>query len=183
MDKKEKRIGSLLITLRAVAVFLILAGILAVIYWFGYDSYRDVAEWSVPGSRETLIMDGETYTLSGVIGKKGLTAKKYPVGDLLGEVKDDGVPEITVPETEAPTEEPEEDITSETVSEEITSEETEEPTETYAELPDEIVSFVKGDHAYLVYCVDKMDGFILVLVPDGNYYLYYGEDAENPLAS
>ena len=49
-------------------------------------------------------------------------------------------------------------------------------TETYEELPEEVVSFVKGDHAYLVYAVDKEEGKILILYPDGKYYLYCLEE-------
>ena len=157
-----------LLALRAVIAFILLGALVAVLYWVGYDAYPDVAEWREPGYRDAVIMDGQTYRLEG-----RANTNKYPLGDLLGEVKDDGVAEITEAATEAPTEEDLEDVTD--VPElDTVPEETE--TETYEELPEEVVSFMKGDHAYLVYAVDKEEGKILILYPDGKYYLYCLEE-------
>ena len=176
METNKKKSRPALLALRAVIAFLLLGALVAVLYWVGYDSYRDVAEWSEPGYRDAVVMDGQTYRLNG-----RANTGKYPLGKLLGEVKDDGVDEIT----EAPTEEPTEDfedvtdaLESDTVPEET---ETETETETYKELPSEVVSFMKGDHAYLVYSVEKQEGKILILYPDGKYYLYVLEDVEIPV--
>ena len=157
-----------LLALRAVIAFILLGALVAVLYWVGYDAYPDVAEWRELGYRDAVIMDGEIYRLEG-----RANTNKYPLGDLLGEAKDDGVAEITEAATEAPTEEDLEDVTDAPELDTV-PEETE--TETYEELPEEVVSFVKGDHAYLVYAVDKEEGKILILYPDGKYYLYCLEE-------
>lgn len=171
MKEKEKKSRPALLILRAVAAFVLLGALVALLYWWGYDSYRDVAEWSVPGYRDAVIMDGKTYLQEG-----RANTNKYPLGDLLGEVKDDGVDVITEVASEAPTEDLVEDTDESLLDTE--PEETESETETYEELPSEVVSFVKGDHAYLVYAVEKKEDMILILFPDGKYYLYVLETPE-----
>ena len=166
MGTEKNKSRPALLALRAVIAFLLLGALIAVLYWVGYDAYPDVAEWSEPGYRDVLIMDGETYRLDG-----RANTTKYPLGELLGEVKDDGVPEVTETETEAPTEEEPEDVTDDLLMDTV-PEVTEEETPTYEELPAEVVSFMKGDHAYLVYSVDKQEDKLLVYYPDGKYYLY-----------
>ena len=172
MEEKNKKNKRALLTLRAVIIFAVLAAVIAVIYWAGYDAYPDVARWSEPGYRDALIMDGKTYRLDGVT-----STKKYPLKDLLGEVEDDGVDEITEAPTEAPTEDPADQPDDPIVD--TVPEETEPETETYDTLPDEVVSVWKGDHAYLVYSVEKEEDRILVLFPDGKYYLYILAEEES----
>ena len=172
METTSKKNRRALLTLRAVIIFAVLAAVIAVIYWVGYDAYPDVAQWSEPGYRDALVMDGKTYRLDGVT-----SIKKYPIQDLLGEVEDDGVDEITEASTEAPTDHPTDKPDDPIVD--TVPEETESESETYDTLPDEVVSFWKGDHAYLVYSVEKEEDRILVLFPDGKYYLYILADEES----
>ena len=167
-----------LFALRAVIAFVLLGILLGVLYWWGFHSYPTVAEWAEPGSHEAFVYDGVTYHRSGVIGKRGLTLKKYPIDEILGKVKDDGVPLTTAPETTAETaEETEEPDPLET--------ETAEETET---LPESVVPpagaglFTDKDHAYILYSVKDKSEYLLVLEADGEYYLYYREGAKDPLA-
>lgn len=168
---------SALFVLRAVIAFVLLGVLLAVLYWWGYGSYRDVAEWVEPGDHSAFVYQGETYYLSGVIGKRGLTLKKYAIDQIVGQVRDDGTPVITEPATlpEAETEE------------EIDPLDTEfrEETET---LPESVIPpagaelFEDKKHAYILYSVKDMEDFLLLLDADGEYYLYYREGATDPLA-
>ena len=172
---KETKQRSALLALRAVIAFLLLGVLLGVLYLWGYRSYPTVAEWAEPGNHDALIYDGETYYRSGVIGKKGLTLKKYPIEDILGRVKDDGVP-VTEPETteEAMTVPPPYPQETETFEEES--------------LPESVATppgaglFTRKDHAYILYSVEEKPEFLLVLEADGEYYLYYREGTHNPLA-
>ena len=90
---------SALFILRAVIAFVLLGALLAVLYWWGYGSYRDVAEWVEPGDHSSFVYQDEIYYLSGVIGKRGLTLKKYAIDKIVGQVKDDGTPVMTEPAT------------------------------------------------------------------------------------
>ena len=42
--------------------------------------------------------------------------------------------------------------------------------------------FEDKKHAYILYSVKDMEDFLLLLDADGEYYLYYREGAQNPLA-
>lgn len=151
-------------TLRAILAFLLLGLLLAVLYHFAFGAYRTVAEWGEPGNHDTLIYEGDTYTLVGVLGKKGLTEKKYPIDKIVGQVRDDGLPKLT----EAPTEAPEEPLETEE------GEETEPETEAVTVIPPKGAEFFESqrDHAYILYSVEDKDDYLLVLEPDGQYYLY-----------
>ena len=100
-ETKQKRA---LFALRAIIAFVLLGVLLAILYWWGFHSYRDVAEWVEPGNHDAFVYEGETYYLSGVIGKRGLTLKKYPIDKIVGQIKDDGTPVTTEPVTTETTE-------------------------------------------------------------------------------
>ena len=51
---------SLCLILRAVGAFALLGLLLVVLYWWGFHSYPDVAEWVQPGSHEAFIYEGES---------------------------------------------------------------------------------------------------------------------------
>ncbi len=174
---KETKQKPALFALRAVIAFVLLGGLLAVLYWWGFNSYRDVAEWGEPGNHEAFVYNGETYYRSGVIGKRGLTLKKYPIDKILGQVKDDETPvvtePVTVPETE--TEEETDPLDTEFLEE----------IETLPEsvIPPAGAEFFEGKgHAYILYSVKDNEDFLLLLEADGEYYLYYREGAKDPLA-
>lgn len=178
---KEKRA---LFALRAVIAFVLLGMLLAVLYWWGFNSYRDVAEWVTPGDHSAFVYDGETYYLSGVIGKRGLTLKKYPIDKIVGQVKDDGVPVITEPVTTAEPETEEPLSPDETYEEDL---ETEAAVETETAIESVVPPFgadlfEEKDHAYVLYSVKDNDDFLLLLGEDGQYYLYYREGVKDPLA-
>ena len=169
---------SLILILRAVCAFVLLGALIALLYWWGYDSYPDVSKWVEPGNHDALIYNGETYYLSGQIGKKGLTKSKYPIDQVLGQVKDDGVPVTTEPVTTAEAETEEEPWPEET--------EFEEETETELESvvpPAGAGLFSNSKHAYILYSVEKNEQYLILLEADGQYYLYYNEAVSNPLAS
>ena len=179
---KQKRA---LFALRAAIAFVLLGMLLAVLYWWGFNSYRDVAEWVTPGDHSAFVYDGETYYLSGVIGKRGLTLKKYPIDKIVGQVKDDGVPVITEPVTTAESETEEPLSPDETYEEDL---ETEAAVETETAIESVVPPFGAGlfaekDHAYVLYSVEDNDDFLLLLGDDGQYYLYYREGVKDPLAS
>ncbi len=179
---KQKRA---LFALRAVIAFLLLGMLLAVLYWWGFNSYRDVAEWVTPGDHSAFVYQDETYYLSGVIGKRGLTLKKYPIDKIVGQVKDDGIPVITEPVT---TVEPE---TDEPLPPDETYEGEDYETEAVAETETAIESvvppfganlFEEKEYAYVLYSVEDQPDFLLLLGEDGEYYLYYREGVRDPLA-
>ena len=179
---KQKRA---LFALRAVIAFVILGILLAVLYWWGFRSYPDVAEWVTPGDHSAFVYQDETYYLSGVIGKRGLTLKKYPIDKMIGQVKDDGVPVTTEPVT---TVEPETDAPlppDETDEWEDYETEPTEETETAIESvvpPFGADLFEDKEHAYVLYSVEDESDFLLLLGEDGEYYLYYREGVRDPLA-
>lgn len=166
-----------LFALRAVIAFVLLGVLLAMLYWWGYGSYGNVAEWVEPGDHSAFVYQDETYYLSGVIGKRGLTLKKYAIDKIVGQVKDDGIPPVTEPATlpETETEEEPDPIDTE-FWEEIET------------LPESVIPpagaelFEDKKHAYVLYSVKDYGEFLLLLDADGEYYLYYREGAKDPLA-
>ena len=152
-------------TLRAVVAFVVLGVLLGVLYWFGFNGYRKVAEWGAPGDHNTLIYEGDTYELQGMLGKSGLTAKKYPIDKVLGQVRDDGLPKLTETESE---EEPEEPDPAET------DPDAESETEAVTVIPPKGAEYFESqpEHTYVLYSVKDMEDHLLVLEPDGEYYLY-----------
>ena len=172
-NTKQNKKRPALFLLRAAVAFALLCGLLAVLYHFGYHGRRDVAEWIEPGHHEALIYDGETYELVGRIGSKGLALKKYPIDKILGEVRDDGLPKVTEEITEEPTEEPEEPEETEADSAEPDSD-TETETEPVTVIPPFGAEFFDDEHepAYILYSVEDKEEYLLVLEPDGEYYLY-----------
>ena len=168
--------ASLILVLRGVVAFVLLGLLILVLYRWGYDSYKDVAEWAEPGSHNALIYNDETYYLSGQIGKKGLSKSKYATDKILGQVKDDGIPETTEAETTA---EPESEM--EYFPEDPDDwEETESKPESVA-LPVGGELFASKEHTYILYSVKQNEGYLILLEQDGQYYLYYREDKPNPL--
>ena len=170
-------VRGILWTARILLVFVLLGVLLAAIYWLGYHSYREVAEWSEAGSHESLIYDGETYYRTGKIGDKGLTKSKYPVDKIVGQVRDDGVPVTTEPAT---TEEPEPEEDPIDPEDTELPEETDPPVESVVP-PAGAQLFEEDKHVYVLYSVKKQENFLLVLEEDGEMYLYYREGTENPL--
>ena len=169
---------SLCLILRAVGAFALLGLLLVVLYWWGFHSYPDVAEWVQPGSHEAFIYEGETYYLSGQIGKKGLTKSKYPMDKLLGQIKDNGIPVTTSPETTA---EPETEFAPD-------PEETESSAETETTLesvkpPIGADLFDGKKHTYVLYAVEKKEEYLILAEEDGAYYLYYREGPDDPAAA
>ena len=90
------------------------------------------------------------------------------------------IPETTVPETTAApadTEEPEDLEDYEDYD-----------TEEIETLPESVVPpvgaglFSDKAHAYILYSVKDMTDYLLLLEEDGEYYLYYREGAQDPLA-
>jgi hypothetical protein len=157
--------------LRAAAAFVLLALLLAGLYRFGFNGYRKVAEWGAPGDHSTLIYEGETYELVGVLGKGGLTEKKYPIDKIIGQVKDDGLPKLTETEPPEETEEPEEPVETESTE---TDGSVETETEPVTVIPPKGAEYFASmpEHTYVLYAVKDMEDHLLVLEPDGKYYLY-----------
>lgn len=166
--------------LRAVGMFAILALAVAALYWWGYNGYATVGEWSEPGDHASFVYEGETYYRSGVWGEGKLSEKTYPRDDLLGKIQNDGEltstepPATTLPDPEAETNPDGEETTT------VSGADSE--TETYRELPSKVVELVNGGHTCLVYKVKNTDEFLIVWESDGAYYLYYREGTDDPLA-
>ncbi len=171
-EKKPKRAW---FTLRAIGATLILALLLGVIYLAGYRAYPTVAEWSEPGNHDAFVYKEDTYHLAGVLGKRGLLEKNYPIDKLIGKVHDDGVPteEPTEPETETET------IPADTDE----PWDTEDPADTEAvtKPPKNADPTLARDHAYVLYSVEGKEEYLLLLAEDGKLYVYYREGTDNPI--
>lgn len=137
--------------LRAVVAFVLLFALIAGLYLVGFRSWREVAEWGENSDHTALIYKEETYLLTGQIGKKGLTLKKYPIDKVLGQVRDDG---------------------SVMTTEEITFPEETEEGETLKVTPPDGTPTLPHEHTYILYSVKDMEDYLLVLEKDGEYYLY-----------
>ncbi len=170
--------ASWILVLRGVIAFALLGLLILLLYRWGYDSYKDVAEWVVPGDHSALIYQDETYYLAGRIGQKGLSKSKFAMDKVLGQVKDDGAPVTTEPVTTAEPE-PEEEYFPEDTDE---WEETETTLES-VDPPAGAELFENTDHTYILYNVKENEGFLILLEKDGQYYLYYREDKNNPAGS
>ena len=137
--------------LRAVVAFVLLFALIAGLYLVGFRSWREVAEWGENSDHTALIYKEETYLLTGQIGKKGLTLKKYPIDKVLGQVRDDGAVMTT---------------------EEITFPEETEEGETLKVTPPDGTPTLPHEHTYILYSVKDQEDYLLVLEKDGEYYLY-----------
>ena len=137
--------------LRAVVAFVLLFALIAGLYLVGFRSWREVAEWGENSDHTALIYKEETYLLTGQIGKKGLTLKKYPIDKVLGQVRDDG---------------------SVMTTEEITFPEETEEGETLKVTPPDGTPTLPHEHTYILYSVKDQEEYLLVLEKDGEYYLY-----------
>ena len=137
--------------LRAVVAFVLLFALIAGLYLVGFRSWREVAEWGENSDHTALIYKEETYLLTGQIGKKGLTLKKYPIDKVLGQVRDDG---------------------SVMTTEEITFPEETEEGETLKVTPPDCTPTLPHEHTYILYSVKDQEDYLLVLELDGEYYLY-----------
>ena len=157
--------------LRIVLAFVLLAALLALLHWWGYRSYPEVAEWAEPGSHEAFVYEGETYLLAGQLGKNNLTKAKFPQDKIIGRVKD-GDAFTTEPETTA-------------APETTDSSETEEGEETET-TPESVVPpygsqwFSDKPHTYVLYGVEKKEDCLLLLEADGALYVYYREGTTLP---
>ena len=136
---------------RAVVAFILLFALIAGLYLVGFRSWREVAEWGENSDHTALIYKEETYLLTGQIGKKGLTLKKYPIDKVLGQVRDDG---------------------SVMTTEEVTFPEETEEGETLKVTPPDGTPTLPHEHTYILYSVKDMEDYLLVLEKDGEYYLY-----------
>lgn len=137
--------------LRAVIAFVLLFALIAGLYLVGFRSWQDVAEWGEDSNHTVLIYEDEVYTLVGVLGKKGLTEKKYPIDRVLGEVRDDG---------------------SVMTTEEVTLPAETEEGETLKVTPPDGTPTLPHEHTYILYSVEDQEDYLLVLEKDGKYYLY-----------
>lgn len=137
--------------LRAILAFVLLIALIAGLYLVGFRSWREVAAWGEDSNHEILIYEEETYVLIGQIGKKGLNLKKYPIHKVLGQVEKDGTLMTTAEATLPPDAE---------------------EGETVKVTPPDGTPTVPHEHTYIVYSVKDMDGYLLVLEDNGEYYLY-----------
>ena len=71
---------------RALVLFLAFLLLGAGMFRYAHHHYKNVASWGEADSTRVLIYEGETYYLAGLMGERGLNAKTYPAGDVLGEV-------------------------------------------------------------------------------------------------
>lgn len=78
------------IILRALIIFTVLALLLVAVQYLSYHIYSDVAEWTGE-DRSGITYNGEEYLLAGEHGKGRLTASKYKMDKVVGEVKLDGL--------------------------------------------------------------------------------------------
>ena len=141
-------------TLRAILAFVILGALMVGIYFVGFHSWREVAEWGENSNHELLIYDDETYALVGVIvdnEKEALSLKNYPIHKVLGQVKQDGTLMTTAEET-LPPDAPE--------------------GETLETTPPDGTPTLPREHTYLVYAVKYKKDHLMVLEKNGEYYLY-----------
>ena len=83
--------------LRAAAFFLLLLAIGAGMLRYAHHHYKNIADWEDPASREVLIFEEETYYLAGEIGDPGLSSKKFPTNEILGEVTPDSFFDMAAP--------------------------------------------------------------------------------------
>ena len=150
-----------LLTLRAVAAFLVLAAVIAVLGWVGYNAYPTVATWAESGNREALVYEDATYYRCGRLGDRKLPEKKYTIEKLLGKVKDDGVLPVTEPETLPPEADVEDGVRVDAPKADPT---------------------LATKHTYIVYSLKDKENLLAVLERDGEYYVYYREGTENPVA-
>ena len=137
--------------LRAVVAFVLLFALIAGLYLVGFRSWREVAEWGENSDHTALIYKEETYLLTGQIGKKGLTLKKYPIDKVLGQIWDDG---------------------SVMTTEEVTFPEETEEGETLKVTPPDGTPTLPHEHTYILYSVQDQEDYLLVLEKNGEYYLY-----------
>lgn len=89
-DQKTDRVLPILV--RSLGVFLLLAVLLAGLFWLCLHHYRDVAEWGTEGEdrQESLVYDGAVYFHAGTVGDPGIGSSNFATGSALGEVKPEG---------------------------------------------------------------------------------------------
>ncbi len=158
-QNRPKRAGFLP---RAILAFLFLGILLLGIYAAVYRGYPAVGKWDPYSDHDAFTYDGATWRCVGVIGKNGLTLSKYPIGDCVGRLADDGrLAGDDHGETSAPTLSP-----------------NAEPGETARPIRPDGDPTLERDHAYVLYSVKEKDNMLLLLDTDGEYYLYYPDVAE-----
>lgn len=138
MSASDKKTGrGLPILARSMGVFLLLAALLAGLFWLCLHHYRDVAEWGTKdGDRqESLVYDGEIYFHAGTVGDPGIGSGNFVTGRALGEVKPEGADALR--------------------------------------------------NSYPVHAVTTgggkvRDGYLIVILEDGEPHVYYRQDLDNP---
>lgn len=83
--------------LRAAAFFLLFLVIGAGMLRFANHHYQNIADWGEDDTINVLIYEERTYYLAGEIGDAGLTSKKFPKNETLGEVTPDGLLDLSAP--------------------------------------------------------------------------------------
>ena len=76
--------------LRLAVATILLAGIIAGIYWVAYRSYPVVADWVEAEGHEAFSLDGEIWYRVGKVGDSTYAEKDYPAEKNIGRVADDG---------------------------------------------------------------------------------------------
>ncbi len=146
---------SLLLLLRTVIAFVLLAVLLAGLYVFAYRAYPTVGTWTEEGNHQAFVYEGTVYRLVGKRGGTGYSEKNYPFGERLGRLESDGhVAGEAHQETEPAT-----------------------PGETVKAQPSDGTPTMERDHAYVLYNVKEKAHILMLLGTDGEYYIYYPEIA------
>ena len=76
---------------RALIFFVVFLAIGAAMFRYAHHHYKNIADWGDSDSLESLIYEDDTFFLAGEIGDDGLSSKKFPKNELLGEVTPDSL--------------------------------------------------------------------------------------------
>ena len=78
---------------RGICFFLLFALLLGGLHWICLHHYKNAAAWGGEGGalRDSLLYDGTVYYLAAEVGAPGISASVYAQGDLLGEIKPEGL--------------------------------------------------------------------------------------------
>lgn len=82
---------------RALILFVAFLVIGAGIFRYANHHYKNIADWEDPTSTAILIYEGDTYYLAGKVGEPGMTSKKFPKNEILGEVTPDSLFDLSEP--------------------------------------------------------------------------------------
>ncbi len=84
-------------SLRALIWFVVFLALGAGILRFSTHHYKNVADWERPDSVEVLVYEEDTFYLAGKVGDNGISAKKFPQNEILGEVTPKSIFDATSP--------------------------------------------------------------------------------------